>query len=145
MSETPDTDSDTDADDTGAATDELAALREQTTHGDRLDEAAHNEISAEFIETLVSELDAIDAGETQKTVSVWDGSFAAFLRALEAHPEQLDAVGADLQAELDGSADDSVDRSEVIRLALRVGLKEASPETFAALQEGVQRHAVNQL
>jgi len=81
-------------------TDDLTALREQTTHGDRLDEAANNEVSSEFIDTLVSELDAIDAGETQKTVSVWDGSFTAFLHALEAHPEQLDAVGADLQAHL---------------------------------------------
>lgn len=143
MPETPNSDADTD--DTGDATDDLAALREQTTHGDRLDEAANNEISSEFIDTLVSELDAIDAGETQKTVSVWDGSFTAFLHALEAHPEQLDAVGADLQAALDVPTDEPVDRSEVIRLALRVGLKEASPETFVALQKGVQQHAVKQL
>lgn len=141
MPDTPDTETGDD-DDTA---DELAALREQTTHGDRLDEAANSEASSAFIETLVAELDAIDAGETQKTVSVWDGSFAAFLHALEAHPEQLDAVGTDLQAALDGDTDEPVDRSEIIRLALRVGLKEASPETFAALQEGVQRHAVNQL
>lgn len=135
MSETPETDDD----------EELAALREQTTHGDRLDEAATSDVTAEFIETLVTELEAIDAGETQKAVSVWDGSFAAFLHALEAHPEQLEMVGTDLQDALDGSTDEPVDRSEVIRLTLRVGLKEASPETFAALQEGVQRHAVDQL
>lgn len=135
MSETPETDDD----------EELAALREQTTHGDRLDEAATSDVTAEFIETLVTELEAIDAGETQKTVSVWDGSFAAFLHALDAHPDQLDAVGTDLQRALDVSPDEPVDRSELIRLALRVGLKEASPETFAALQDGVQRHAVNQL
>lgn len=125
--------------------DELAALREQTTHGDRLDEAATSEATAEFIETIVAELNAIDAGETQKTVSVWDGSFAAFLHALDAHPEQLETVGTDLQEALDASTDEPVDRSEVIRLTLRVGLKEASPETFAALQEGVQQHAVDQL
>lgn len=135
MSETPETDDD----------EELAALREQTTHGDRLDEAATSDVTAEFIETLVTELEAIDAGETQKTVSVWDGSFAALLHALDAHPDQLDAVGTDLQRALDVSPDEPVDRSELIRLALRVGLKEASPETFAALQDGVQRHAVNQL
>lgn len=54
----------------------------------------------------------------------------------------LAAVGDDLQAALDASTDDPVDRSEIIRLALRVGLKEASPETFAALQDGVQQHAL---
>lgn len=135
MSETPDVNDD----------EELAALREQTTHGDRLDEAANSAVSAAFVDTIVDELDAIDAGETQKTVSVWDGSVAAFLHALETHPEQLETVGADLQAALESSPDEPVDRSEVIRLALRVGLKEASPETFAALQEGVQQHAVKQL
>lgn len=125
--------------------DELAALREQTTHGDRLDEAAETPIPPAFIETVVSELEAIEAGETQKTVSAWDGSIAALLHALEEHPDQLEAVGEDLRTALDVSADESVDRSEIIRLALRVGLAEASPETFKALKKGVQQHAVNQL
>ena len=135
-----DTETDDDTDD-----EELAALREQTTHGDRLDEAANTTVSPAFIDTLVDELEAIDAGDTQKTVSVWDGSIAAFLHALEDHPAQLEAVGDDLQAALEVSPDEPVDRSDIIRLALRVGLAEASPEAFKALQEGVQRHAVNQL
>lgn len=131
-------------DDTNTNDDELAALREQTTHGDRLDEAAADAVSPAFVETLVDELEAIEAGDTQKTVSVWDGSLAAFLAALEAHPEEMEAVGADLQAALDAS-EREIDRSEIIRLAIRVGLSEAAPEAFSALQTGVQQHAVNQL
>ena len=129
---------------TAATAEELEALREQTTHGDRLDEAGDSEIPPAFIETLVDELEAIDAGDSQKTVSVWDGSLAAFLAALEAHPDEMEAVGSDLQAALDVT-DREIDRSELIRLAIRVGLAEASPEAFAALQTGVQEHAVNNL
>lgn len=123
---------------------DLAALREQTTHGDRLDEAATGGVSDAFVETLVAELEAVETGERQKTVSVWDGSLAAFLAALDSHPEQMEAVGAELQATLDAS-EREIDRSEIIRLAIRVGLSEAAPEAFSALQTGVQRHAVNQL
>lgn len=124
---------------------ELAALRQQTSHGDRLDDAADTTTTAPFTETLIAELESIDAGETQKAVSVWDGPFAAFLHALEDHPDEMAAVGTRLQDALGASTDQEVDRSEVIRLTLRLGLTEASPDHMAALREAVQQHAVDKI
>lgn len=124
--------------------DDLAALREQTAHGDRLDEAAGDEQTHELTDTIAAELDAIDTGDQQKTVSVWDGHIAAFIRALEAHPDQLDAVGHALQHELDIEERD-VDRSEVLRLGLRLGFQEAAPDQFAAVREAVRKQATKDL
>jgi len=46
--------------------DDLAALREQTSQGDRLDEADSAEKKRALVEDIVSELEAIDDGERQK-------------------------------------------------------------------------------
>ena len=123
---------------------ELEALREQTSHGDRLDEAGDKATTREFVDNIRAELEAIDAGEQQKTVSVWDGPMAAFVRALEDNPEQLDAVGRALQERLDAE-DSGVDRSEVLRLALRLGFQTAAPEQFDAIRDAVQQHATKDL
>ena len=76
---------------------DLEDLKAQTSQGDRLDSAAKEMDRQDLVEDIVDELEAIDAGEQQKTVSVWDGQLAAFIRALEANPEHLDAVGNGLQ------------------------------------------------
>jgi len=73
--------------------DELAALREQTSHGDRIDEAAAEDAKRDLVEDILDELEAIDAGDKQKTISVWDGHLAAFIRALEENPDRLGEVG----------------------------------------------------
>ena len=119
---------------------DLAALREQTSQGDRIDQATSAEQDQELVEAIVDELDAIDAGEQQKTISVWDGTLAAFIRALEEHPEQMEAVGHSLQQQLDVDTT-AVDRSEVLRLALRVGFQEAAPDEFDAVREAVRKQA----
>ncbi|SFT10176.1 hypothetical protein [Halostagnicola kamekurae] len=124
--------------------DDLTALREKTSQGDRLDEAAAEEEQQEFVEEIVRELEAIDAGEEQKTVSVWDGHISAFVRALEANPEHLERVGHSLQRELD-LEEGEVDRSVVLRLALRLGFQEADPEEFEAVREAAQRQATKGL
>lgn len=124
--------------------DELAALREQTAHGDRLDTAADGAETAALVAAIRDELTAIEAGDKQKTVSVWDGHIAAFIHGLEDAPDHRQAVGHALQAELDREQT-AVDRSELIRLALRVGFKQAAPEEFAALAEAVKAEAVNEL
>lgn len=124
--------------------DELAALREQTSHGDRIDEAAAEGERQKLIEDIVAELEAIDAGEQQKTVSVWDGHLAAFIRALEANPDQMDDVGHALQRQLDLDETD-VDRSDILRLALRLGFREAAPKEFEALREAARKQATKGL
>jgi hypothetical protein len=124
--------------------DDLAALREQTSHGDRIDEAAAEQDQQAFVADIVDELETIDAGDKQKTVSVWDGHLAAFIGALEENPEQMEAVGHALQRQLDLDEDD-VDRSEVLRLALRLGFQEAAPDQFEALREAVRKQATKGL
>lgn len=124
--------------------DDLAALKEQTSQGDRLDAAADEEEKHELVEDIVDELEAIDAGERQKTVSVWDGQLAAFIRALEENPDRLDDVGHALQERLDIEEGD-IDRSEVLRLALRLGFKEAASDEFDAVREAVQKQATKGL
>ena len=123
---------------------ELAALREQTSQGDRIDQAASAEQKQALSEAIVEELEAIDAGEQQKTLSVWDGALAAFIRALEDNPDQLEAVGHSLQQRL-GTDTAEIDRSEVLRLALRLGFQEAAPEEFDAVRDAVQKHATKDL
>lgn len=124
--------------------DDLAALRDQTAQGDRLDEATAAEQHHDLTTAIVAELEAIDNGDQQKTVSVWDGQVAAFIRALEANPDRLEAVGHALQQELDINERD-VDRSEVLRLGLRVGFKQAAPEEFDAIRGAVQTQATKEL
>jgi hypothetical protein len=124
--------------------DELAALREQTSQGDRIDEASEAADQQEFVEDIIAELEAIEAGEQQKTVSVWDGHLAAFIRALEENPERMQSVGRGLQQRLE--VDESeVDRSELLRLALRLGLQQAAPEEFEAIREAAKQQAIKDL
>ena len=126
------------------ADDDLEDLKRQSQRGDRLDEAGDQQDRREFTETIIDELEAIDAGEKQKTVSVWDGTSAAFVRALEEHPEHLETVGHALQNEL-GLDESDVDRSDVVRLALRLGFREAAPETFDSARDAVQEQATKGL
>ncbi len=123
---------------------ELAALREQTSQGDRIDQAASAEQKQDLVSSIVEELEAIDAGEEQKTLSVWDGTLAAFIRALEENPDRMEDVGRSLQQRLDAD-DDQIDRSEVLRLALRLGFQEAAPEEFDAVREAVKKQATKGL
>jgi hypothetical protein len=123
---------------------DLAALREQTSQGDRIDEASEEADQQKFVDDIVAELEAIENGENQKTVSVWDGHLAAFIRALEENPERMESVGRNLQQRLDFD-ESEVDRSEVLRLALRLGFQQAAPEEFEAIREAAQQQATKKL
>jgi len=123
--------------------DDLAALREQTSQGDRLDEAPSDKKKRDLTEAIVAQLEAIDDGEQQKTVSVWDGHIAAFIRALE-ETDRIEDVGHALQHQLDIDESD-VDRSEVLRLGLRLGFQEAAPDEFEAIREAARKQATKDL
>ena len=123
---------------------DLAALREQTSQGDRLDEAGSAEQKQALVDDIVSELEAIDGGEQQKTVSVWDGNLAAFIRALEDNPDRMEDVGQALQQRLDVDVGEA-DRSDILRLALRLGFQEAAPDEFDAVREAVGKQATRGL
>ena len=123
---------------------DLAALREQTSQGDRLDEAGPAEQKQALVDDIISELEAIDGGEQQKTVSVWDGNLAAFIRALEDNPDRMEDVGQALQQRLDVDVGEA-DRSDILRLALRLGFQEAAPDEFDAVREAVGKQATRGL
>ena len=128
----------------GGEDDDLAALREQTSQGDRLDEAGSAEKKRALVDDIVSELEAIEDGEQQKTVSVWDGNLAAFIRALEDNPNRMEHVGHALQRRLDVDVGEA-DRSDILRLALRLGFQEAVPEEFDAVRDAVRKQATKDL
>lgn len=124
--------------------DEIEELKQQTSQGDRLDEASDEQSRHALKTAILEELERIEEGEEQKAISVWDGPMAALVRALENHPDQLEELGHSLQDEL-GVDEGDVDRSEVIRLALRLGLRTASPEVVEATREAVSDQATKNL
>lgn len=129
--------------------DELARLREQTSHGDRLDEGAGDGREAALADALVARLDAIDEGEAAKTVSVWDARLAALFQTLappedeggDEFAEERAALAGALRDRLGVEDDDPADRSELIRLTLRAGLDAAGPEYLDALRDAVRERA----
>jgi hypothetical protein len=125
---------------------DLEELKRQTSHGDRLDSDADNDAQQELTEAILDELAQIDASEKQKTISIWDGPTAALIRALDDNPEQRTEIGNALRRQLDIDGDqEPIEHSELIRYALRLGFKQADPETFELLREAVQKHATQDL
>lgn len=97
-------------------------------------------------EAMVESFAQIERGETAKSLSVRDGQLAALIHGLEAEPDELEVVGVALQKALDRETDsEAVDRSEVIRLAVRLGLRKAAPETVETARSAQARHLASQL
>lgn len=94
----------------------------------RLDSVADSEDDTdEFVEAIVAALENIETGETQPTASIWDQDVAALYHALENRDDEVAELGAALHEELDRSGDvGDVDRSDVLKMAVRLGLREAS-------------------
>ncbi|MFC7078951.1 hypothetical protein [Halorussus caseinilyticus] len=122
---------------------ELEELRQQTQRTDRLAESAGvEEGTDDLVEDLVDALGAIDSGEQAKTFAARDESVTALLTTLDDRQEDLEAVGTSLQGELGREIDtSSLDRSEIVRLAVRLGLREASPEYLDLLAEASGEYA----
>jgi hypothetical protein len=125
--------------------DDIEELRRKTDHGSRIDEESDAAGQQELVETMLDELATFDEGERQKTVSVWDGDVAALVAALEEHDQiadvgqQLaDAHGVDIETK-------SLDRSDVLRLALRHGFQHGAPDVWDALEDAIREHATRGL
>jgi hypothetical protein len=121
--------------------DELAELRAQSERGSRLEEDDSG--TSDLVGDIIDALDAIENGDQRKTIALRDQSGAALLTALMENPERLKQVGDELREALDRDVDDEYDRSEIVRLALRVGLQNASPDVVEDLQAAHQEHASN--
>jgi len=119
---------------------ELAQLREQPDPGTRVD-AGRGDGSAALEDAIVSALRDIDDGETAKTLSLRDERLAALVLGLEESGE-LEAVGVALQEELGRDVTPAeIDRSELLRLALRLGFEQASPDVTETARSAYGRHA----
>jgi uncharacterized protein YpuA (DUF1002 family) len=123
---------------------ELEELRRQTDRGSRIDEAADQEAQHELASAIQSELEAIDDGDRQKTLSAWDGPLAALMTTLEDRPDDLEQVVQGIERELDVGLEDPK-RSEILALLMRVGLQETAPDLADALRDAVQEHATRGL
>lgn len=122
---------------------DLEELRQQTQRTDRLAEPSPSEDeNDELLEALVDALGDIDSGEQAKTFAARDASVTALLSTLADREEDLEAVGTSLQGALDREIDrDELDRSEIVRLAVRLGLREAAPEYLDLLADASGEYA----
>ena len=122
---------------------DLEELRQQTQRTDRLAESSATPSGTDdLLEDLVDALTAIDSGEQAKTFAARDESVTALLSTLDDRRDDLEAVGTSLQGELDREIDPGdLDRSEIVRLAVRLGLREAAPEYLDLLAEASGEYA----
>lgn len=120
---------------------ELEELRQQTDVGTRANSSTPVEQQPDLEDLMVALLADIESGEVSKTLSVRDARLTAVVRALE-ESDELDDVGTALQEELGRETDaNDIDRSEILRLAIRLGLQEATPEVLDTARDASARHA----
>lgn len=101
-----------------------------------------DDLGAAFQTAIVDALAALEDGDRAKTVSTRDTSLMAFLVALDECPEERRAVGKALADAVDRDVDPtSIDRSTIVRLAVRVGLSSAAPDQWESLRVAVGEHA----
>ena len=94
---------------------------------------------------IVRAFERLDAGNASKSLSLRDAQLAALIHGLKEEREDFTAVGVALQEALGRDADpEAIDRSEVLRLAIRVGLREAAPEVVEIGRSAQVRHVTDQ-
>jgi hypothetical protein len=114
-------------------TDEIDKLKEQTQATSRVSKAADEQSATDLRERIINELEAIEDGQ-RKTLAIRDESLSALFRALEANEAEMRDALEDLASELDRDVEDET-RSELLRLAARVGLQTAVPEVWDEVLE----------
>ncbi|RNJ22060.1 hypothetical protein [Halosegnis longus] len=124
--------------------DKLDELRQESQRGSRLDEDSTTD--RDLIDDISGAMDDIEDGDRRKTVAVRDKSMAALLTALDddEHTERMQEVGDALSNALGRSTSDNYDRSELVRLALRLGFQRGSPDVVEELQTAHQEHTSEQ-
>lgn len=120
---------------------DIEDLKAQTQKGRRTDAAA-DEQPDPLVDDIQAKLEAIDNGE-RKTLAIRDESLAALFGALVEREDDLDDAVETLADAADRDVDDA-SKSELLRLAARVGLQEATPELWDELLEAKKARAVEQ-
>jgi len=98
--------------------------------GSTLDEEA--KATDRFVDDLAAALGAVDRGEVAKTVSFRDERTAALFNALGENDTELQQAVDDVRAAAGVDNDSPGDRSELLRLLVRVGLNEVTPRLAEA-------------
>ena len=120
---------------------DLEELKNTTSKGKRTGAAAEEQ-TGELYEDIMEKLDAIDEGE-RKTLAIRDESLSALFGALEERPDEMTGVLTQL-AEAAGKDPNGETKSELLRLAARVGLQEAAGDSWDELLEAKRERAVKQ-
>lgn len=138
MSETPNS-----GDGEEAAEEALAAAKKQKRH---TSEPSASQSGGEGrTEAIKNALLEIDAGDAPENINVRDSNLKALLVGLDETGE-LDDVASQLADELDTDEEEMGDiyQSDVARLLMRVGLREALPDIREDAQEAEKQKAVEQ-
>jgi hypothetical protein len=126
------------------ADDELEELRKQTDVGTRAEAESDGDGTDRLEDAIVTLLGDVERGDISKTLSVRDEQLTALIRGLE-ETGRLDDVGTSLKDELGRDDDEAMtDRSELLRLAVRLGIQEAAPEVVETARDANARHASEQ-
>ncbi|MFC7164823.1 hypothetical protein [Halospeciosus flavus] len=126
-----------------AEDDELAALREQTSHGDRIDEAAAEDAKRDLVEDILDELRPSTPVTNRKRSACGMGiSRRSFARSRRIPTDWGSRARASAPLDLE---EGDVDRSEILRLALRLGFQEAAPNEFESVREAAREQATKGL
>lgn len=118
--------------------DRLAELQAESEKGDRLDSEVVISEGEALAQAINEELDAIESGDVYQSVTIWDKKSTALIRALEKNPEHLKQVGTELREQIGVSDSGEVDRGEVLRYALRLGLQQAADEQLDILRDVIR-------
>lgn len=118
--------------------DELEALREEESTGNRLDRE-NPEAQPDFVDALEEALEAVADGDAGDTITAYDPNLSAVLQALDDDDRMAD-VFDQLEEAYDGDSGlEKPTRSAIIRLAVRVGLQEGTENVLGDLEEAVKR------
>ncbi|XVH33853.1 hypothetical protein ACNS7O_18785 (plasmid) [Haloferacaceae archaeon DSL9] len=114
--------------------DDLEIPEGMQTKGSKLDEEAKDELD-ELSRTIYDELCKFDREGKSAHLSVRDDDLGAVIRALEAHDAVMIDVANTLRSELGLEAEETTNRSDLLRLALRFAFQNTAPDVMAARKE----------
>lgn len=110
--------------------------------GDQVGDDQDDEADREIVDEIVDIYGELSRNEIPDNLTLRDKHMAALIRGLE-RDEQLDDLGSDLRDELDLDQLDEGDhesRGGVLRMLVRVGLRETDPELIEETEEGYRQY-----
>jgi len=131
--------------DTSDVDEQLEELREEESSGNKLErDSAQTQRS--FAEKIVQGIDAVDDPTTSDsaTLSFHDKNLAGLFVALEDDDGRREEVAEALSEKMGHSVDtEDVTRSQMLKLAVRVGLQEADPQLMEEAEEAANQRDPN--